>query len=630
MPVSVISQPPVIDRGLGSLWLSPPEGVAVRVRLQLHGGLWDNLTGRALTFVAGAFRKALDAGTISTERWLRLSGAEVQAIADAGARRGRILDETGAPVRRWWSGALRFRDGDPGVVAEGELGLAEAVLEDALVVMDLGSVTADALIDGAPEGFRSFGQVRMILDRGWYDLAAYGGDPTGLGFSDDAYDALAENLRPTGGAMGMFGRFKFGRKKDCGGIRMVGHTPGWSRTEADLAVPQHMIINTCPEPLFQPTRNGWAMEGCVIWDPAQTGEGFLPVVRPPLIATPGELIDVDLIGNVLINPYRLLHLPPTGKMGGVRIQGNRIYGVDRLYDVEGYVPERVVESGNFYSAGVFQQGAVFNPSAMLAKYTARNGVGRRVDTSHSIDGWAATDNIFFGFRHRDQVLRGLLNICSHANETLDGVASLLTVSGTGGVAGYTRTGGVAFSYTYGGPNFVISEVATDAFSFNTSGQVDVSVTGMAGEFASDRWMADTGTGRTEFKFAASHLRNWGIRRAENLRPAIYSSNPNAVLAIEPMAMQAYMPWSLAALIDDFDELRLRTAMIGSGAGQFVPQDRGVLIREDAKAQGLLQVVGASSRGMSSGETIRDDRSEGRFVVAANAFDGAVIPPGVIL
>lgn len=633
MPASVITQAPVIDRGLGDLWLADGEGVSLRLRKQLPGNLWDNLTGRALVFVCGAFRKAFIAGAMSTERRLLLTREDVAVIAASGARIARVLDETGEPVRRWWRAGVRFRDGDPGHVAEGALDVAEAVLEDAIVVVDLGSASIDEVRGDVPAEWGSLERIKVIIDRAWHDIAAYGGDGTGLSSNNTVFAAVRTMIGPTGGAV--FhppGRWRYDDPMDQGGLQLIG-TEGFKREVQDYTQRGSVLVHNGDQPLFQATSDGWGMDGLIFYDPRQTGATALPVPRQPLITTHPSwpsMIDITVRNCVPVNIWDWWKLPDGAKMGDVRFISNRGYVVNRVWDLEGYVPEKVFETGNLFSPGIYQSKSIFAYSAMLARYTASAGIIRRVNTASSVDGWSSIDGTYFGYGCRDYIPRGLLNICSWTGEKLDGVARALEVTGDAGVIGATRTGGLAYIYTYDGFTFPVGPQETSAFRFDTTGRVDLSMTGMAGEFASGRWVEDTGTGPTRFKLSGGHLRNWGIRRQSNTREGIYADNPNAQMSIKPGALEAYMPGSVAVAFDQIRQATISTDMVGSGAS--TNDDTGVHIRETVAAASRIAIFGSSTIAMLSGISVQDDRAEGvlKAPLDANDFDGAVILPGVVL
>ena len=283
--------------------------------------------------------------------------------------------------------------------------------------------------------------------------------------------------------IGGYGCFRITAPLDNAGVAIRGAVMPYTRNSLAPATWGHVLAHDSGDlPLFAPQGDGWSLENVVLYDPAQTGAGSAPIVRPPMIDITGQSVDWTITRSVIVNAYDFLHTSARSIIGDARIASNRIYAVRRVYDLHGASPEVIFESGNIYSPGVFQYGAVFAHDGMLANWTGKNGSVHAIDTGDkTVDGWSAANNFTYGYRDAFAIASGALNVSVLTGELWDQVAQPVSTSGTGGID-VSISGGSGYIMTHGD-----TARALPAFRFSGTGYHKISITGFQGEYAAGGW-----------------------------------------------------------------------------------------------------------------------------------------------
>lgn len=380
----------------------------------------------------------------------------------------------------------------------------------------------------------------------------------------EAISAARRAKLPIGGT----GCFRITATLDNGGVTIQAPFTSFSRNTPSPLDWGHVLAHgSLSGPLFQPSTSGWALKGVVLFDPFQSGAGRSPVVRPPMIAIEAESIDWSIKDSVVVNAYDFLRAGPASIVGDVRLLDNRIYAIRRVYDLQGRVPEVVFESGNTYTPGVFQSAAVYSNSGMLAEWTGRNGVVRRIDVgNHVVDGWEASSNFQFGYARAIDVVSGFFNLAVMTGERYDQIGQILRTSGTGGVD-VEFTGGYGYVLTSADRS-----ASLPAFELAGTGIQNLSVTGFRGAFAAGSWCDIRTDSAVSLTIGGGTLDNFGMATSTRDVPACRVNGANARLDFRPGNVHGSQPGSVGIKVEKalhvvssttFDNLFLPISVLAS-------------------------------------------------------------------
>lgn len=335
-------------------------------------------------------------------------------------------------------------------------------------------------------------------------LAPWNADNTGATDVTDIFNACFTFARATGSTVRPTpGVYKFDGSLNPQGIELVG--PGVYLRETEEYLERSVIfLHNGDVPLFVPqdtatgpTGAGWVCRGITFYDPNQPGTGTVPVERPALIEplAPARMVDVTFEANIVINSYIFLKVPEGSLMGDTRILNNRIYAIKFLFEIVADVPDVLFVSGNMFSPGVYQSRAVFFNGAMLSSWSGGNAIAFAVNPGdgNSIDGFKSCNNIYFSFRTVFQVDSGSIDVSTSTGDNFDAVNSLILTQGTGGINGFTITGGSFYSYRVASPS-----TRTRGFDFTSSSLCNVTVDGLRLEVCAGDWLVDSATAPTIF------------------------------------------------------------------------------------------------------------------------------------
>lgn len=336
------------------------------------------------------------------------------------------------------------------------------------------------------------------------DPHAFGAVGDGLVDDTAAMAATLDAARDSGGPIGGVGLFRIDGTLDIAGVRFV-TSNSYSRGTVDPRkwgfVLEH---NSAQAPLFQPSACGGVLDGVVLYDPRQTGTGPLPVTRPPMFRFTGKCTDFTVRNSVVVNAYDVFEVTRSGVIGDWRLNGNRIFAVRYVFNIEGAMPEALAASDNIYSAGVFERSAVYGNGGMLMKWTSLNGAWMIIDTAErSVDGVKSSNEIVFGYRNWLKIVSGRLDVSNVSNPSWDGVLQPIDMSGNAGI-GLTVTGGHTFGYARGVPS-----AAAPAFRIGGSGVRNLSIVGHQLLMASASALSIEGRGAGLVEWRGGEVYDWG-------------------------------------------------------------------------------------------------------------------------
>ena len=264
------------------------------------------------------------------------------------------------------------------------------------------------------------------------------------------------------------------------------------------------------ESAITPSGGGWTMHGGVFFDPVQLGAGSTPILsRPPLIkaTAPARLIDITFTENVVINSLDIMECEPGSLIGDVRWSKNQCYAIRFGILFREWMPESFMHSDNIYTPGIFQDAAITQNLAMLAKWTEENGINIGIDMSeavfgNTVDGLLVSNDLFFGAAGIS-VVNGGLNVSKIGPATWDSCRLGLLISDPGFCFSLNVSAPTVYSAQNRRPNR-----RTRIAQFSTSGVVRVSIKGGRLENSAGDGFLDDGTGRTVLE-CDTHIGTFG-------------------------------------------------------------------------------------------------------------------------
>jgi hypothetical protein len=292
------------------------------------------------------------------------------------------------------------------------------------------------------------------------------------------------------------------------GFKLLG--PGvYTRENVIYTDKSVVFLHSSSAACISPSGGGAHIDGIVFYDPLQPGTGATPdLTRPPLISAtaPARLVDITFTNNVVVNCLDFFKVLPGSLAGDCRITDNRIYSVRFDFWFLEWIPEVMIVERNTFTAGIFQDAAVVNNSAMLRLYSQENGANVAIDMSgatyanpaggfyNTVDGWTSASNLWFG-KDWARIVNGGFDVSTSTGDKFDSCDRILNVTGTGFINRLLITGPMGYNTKNLTPT-----VRTRAFDFNTSGRVRVTVSGGGGMVCGGDWLVDTGTGLTTFSW----------------------------------------------------------------------------------------------------------------------------------
>lgn len=296
------------------------------------------------------------------------------------------------------------------------------------------------------------------------------------------------------------------------------------------------------EPAISPSGGGWAMHGAVFFDPVQLGAGSTPILtRPPLIkaTAPARLIDITFTENVVINALDILECEPNSLLGDVRWSRNQCYAIRFGLLLREWMPESLHHSDNIYTPGIYQDAAIVQNLAMLAKWTEENGINIAIDMSeavlgNTVDGLQTANDLFFGAAGIS-VVNGGLNVSRIGPATWDSCRVGLLISDPG----FTYSLNISAPTVYSSQNRRPTR-RTRIMQFSTTGVVRVTLDGGRWENSAGDAFVDDGSGRTVLE-ANTHLGTFGSAPAGAVTvtiasPAIFNRVDHLFLNNEPVVL----------------------------------------------------------------------------------------------
>lgn len=269
-------------------------------------------------------------------------------------------------------------------------------------------------------------------------------------------------------------------------------------------------------PLFSPSAGGFTLQGIIIFDPNQLGAGVLPdLTRPPVISAtpPARLIDIYLNEVVVVNCLDFLQIPVGSLGGNIHLTDCEIYAIRYLFWLLDGVPESIFITSCIFTPGTFQHAAIVTNGAMLAKWSEANGIHFAVDLQNftqygRFDGLASSNNLYFGNYAWMSVVSGAVDIAASTGDKFDNMNRVLGVYNDAEVYQMSITGASVYSVS----NRLGNTVRTRAFEFDTTGQVNVNVSGGTLRYCAGDWIIDTsvpaGDNRVDFSINAV-VKVWG-------------------------------------------------------------------------------------------------------------------------
>ena len=247
-----------------------------------------------------------------------------------------------------------------------------------------------------------------------------------------------------------------------------------------------------------------------------------PIAYPPLLANGpySQLVDLTFKNNVVLNAYEFLQTSPTCTgAGDWRITENRIYAINRAFDLQCSVHESTEVADNLFTAGIYGSVA-YAGSGLLGRWSQNNAEFVHVDvgspaTDNSVDGMTLIGNLVHGYRFGERVLSGNLNLTHSIGTDFDGVGTLLSVESAGAYVGEIIGG----DHTLGTFDPVLGTFVTGlsepGISFNTSGVVRSTITAANIGFAASDAIDVLGSGRAVVSVVGGKIENYGLDNASD-------------------------------------------------------------------------------------------------------------------
>jgi hypothetical protein len=291
-----------------------------------------------------------------------------------------------------------------------------------------------------------------------------------------------------------------------------------------------LLTGTTESPFMVADNGGINLEGINFYWPDQEVD-TTPIAYPALfsVADGGQLIDLSLDRCVVVNSYDLMHRPAgAAACGDIRIGNSRIFAMRRTFDFAGWVQESIFIDKTIFSPGVFQNEAVFGNSAYLRNWHAENGTWLRKSGSDTVDGMRVVGSLIFGPRYAFDVVGGGLFDFSSTGTTFDATATFVRCTGSAVLSGFKQTGGSCYLYKNNG-----GTEANTGYEIDTTGVVDVSISGVDHLFCGGNLFDVRGTGVEAFTVGGGNIGSWGSRLAPSDAYALYCDAANARVTFKP-------------------------------------------------------------------------------------------------